>query len=329
MKLQFFLICLTILSLSHCSFLSSKSSEPFEKTFGFRKVVLSLASGNQQSNFTLLMGLHHRAGFLFRLTGKQLKRDSMNFFRDACFLKKNRDVRNEYIAFLDFRLVDTCTFKTEEGGLYEGHNLVFSLKSHEGAKVQTVWQVGVAPRLKNKKFCSGMTLASFGKRMTETCKSRHDSLKADLKGFSDNGDHYYRVTTEIRELEAKVDDLKKKALVSEEEHKALLAQLRKSKLYLRMLRRDVSGAATAYLQSKQLLREKMSGSLNKGALTGQIDQEGTFAKQRYNVALRNLDNVKQRILELVPESEKLINRAFFEADHGKHREVLNNLRINP
>ena len=332
MKFKFFIICLTILVSALANSLSSaetsESEAPFERIFGFKKVILTIASHDKHLKFSLLMGLHHRSGFLFRINQKQLTQDTSNFFKDACFLKKNLDVKNEYIAYLDFRLVDTCTFDTEDGGLFVGQNLVFSLKNHEGASAQRVWNIGVAPRLKNKKFCSGMTLTSFAKRMTETCRNRHDTLKTHLKSFSDAGDHYYRVTTEIREIDAKLTDLTNRALLSEKEHKDLLAQIRKSKLILKLLRKDVSAAAANYLKSKQLLRDKLSGALNKGALVGQIEKDATFAKGRYQVALRNLDNVKQRILELIPDSEKLINKAFFAADEGRHREILEKLRIN-
>ena len=303
MKFKFFIICLTILVSALANSLSSaetsESEAPFERIFGFKKVILTIASHDKHLKFSLLMGLHHRSGFLFRINQKQLTQDTSNFFKDACFLKKNLDVKNEYIAYLDFRLVDTCTFDTEDGGLFVGQNLVFSLKN-----------------------------TSFAKRMTETCRNRHDTLKTHLKSFSDAGDHYYRVTTEIREIDAKLTDLTNRALLSEKEHKDLLAQIRKSKLILKLLRKDVSAAAANYLKSKQLLRDKLSGALNKGALVGQIEKDATFAKGRYQVALRNLDNVKQRILELIPDSEKLINKAFFAADEGRHREILEKLRIN-
>lgn len=332
MKFKFFIICLTIVSLALAdSLVSSESTEseaPFERIFGFKRVILTIASNEQHLKFSVLMGLHHRSGFLFRLNHKQLNKDTSNFFKDATFLKKNRDAKNEYIAYLDFRLVDTCNFDTEEGGLYLGQNLVFSVKNHEGASEQRIWNIGIAPRLKNKKFCSGMTLISFAKRMKDTCNARHNTLKTQLKSFSDAGDHYYRVTTEIRELDAKLVDLKNKALLSEKEHKDILAHIGKSKIILKLLRKDVSTAAANYLKSKQILRDQLAGSLNKGALVGQISKEATFAKGRYQVALRNLDQVKQRILELIPDAEKLVNRAFFSADDGKHREILEKLRIN-
>jgi len=332
MKLHYIIICLTIISLALADSLVStettQTDAPFERIFGFKKVILTIASQQQHMKFTVLLGLHHNAGFLFKIHAKQLARDSTKFFTDACFLKQDRNEKNGFIAYLDFRLVDTCTFDIEEGGLYVGQNLVFSLKNHEGASTQTVWMVGIAPRLRNRKFCSGMTVTSFAKRMKDTCKARHDKLKTYLKAFSDTGDHYYRVTTEIRELGAKLADLKSRALISDKEHKELLQLIAKNKVLLRLISKDVSVAAADYLRSKAFLKDQLAGTLNKGALVAQIDKEATFARGRYHVALKNLDQVKQRILELVPDAERLFNKAYFAADEGRHREILGNLRIN-
>lgn len=329
MKFIFPIFSLLLLSLclSYCeaSFLSN--SVPFERIFGYKKVFLTLNSHDQNLRFPVLFGLHH-SGFLFKLTSKQLNRDKSNFFKDACFLKKNLDVKNEFIAYLDFRLVDTCTFSTEEEGLYEGTNLVLTVKNHELASKDRVWNIGIAPKLKLNKFCSGMTLASFAKRMTGICRNRHDKIKTNLKLFSDTGDHYYRVKTVLRDIPSKIEELQKKGVLSLKEHKSLLALIKKNKIMLKLLRTDVSAAATNYLKSKQDLQEQMAGRLNKGALFGQIEKEATFAKGRYHAALRNLHHVKSRILELIPDAENLIQKAFFAADEGKHKEVLEKLRIN-
>jgi len=47
----------------------------------------------------------------------------------------------------------------------------------------------------------------------------------------------------------------------------------------------------------------LAGNLNKTALIGQIEKKATFAKRRCNAALRNLDLVKKRMLELIPDAE--------------------------
>lgn len=328
--MKFLLLFATILlffSLSLAEQTSSHSKAPFEKIFGYKKVRLTLNSKSQNINFVLLFGLHH-SGFIFRLTKKQLARDTTNFFRDACFLKPNSDIKNEYLAFLDYRLIDGCVFSTEEGGLYTGVNLVFSVRNHESANQESVWNIGIAPRLKLNKFCSGMTLVSFAKRMTETCKKRHDRLKTALKAFSDTGDHYYRSSYLIKDLKLKIKELHKRGEISAKEHENLLAKIKKSKYLLKLLRTDVAAAATNYLKSKQLLQEQLNGRLNKGALVAQIEKEATFAKNRYQAALRNLDHVKNKIIELLPEANALVRRAFFAADAGKHREILEKIRIN-
>lgn len=324
-----FTLCLSLyLAEETVASTDSSSTGPFEKIFGYKKVHLTLHSNTQSKTFKVLFGLH-QSGFLFRISKKQLKNDKTNFFRDANFLKPNRDFKNELIAYLDYRLIDTCAFNIEEGGLFNGVNLIFTVKSHESAAHEGVWNVGISPSLKLNRFCSGLTIKSFSQKITEVCKSRHSSIKAALRKFSDTGDHYYRMTRSMQELKQKVARLQQRGAISAKEHQAILEKIKKNRNVLNLLKVDIGAAATAYLRSKQYLQEQMSGRLNKGALVGQIEREIAFAKGRYQSALKNLNHVKNRITELLPNSRNFIRHAYYAADKGKHREVLEKLRINP
>ena len=233
------------------------------------------------------------------------------------------------IALLDYRLIDNCDFEIDEGGLYVSQNLVWTVKNHEKASADRVWILGIAPALRNKKFCSGLTLTSFSKKMVEVCKRRDGKLKTLRKDFSDTGDHYFRVTKLIEKLSQKVADLQKQSLNAKKEHNDILMKIKKSKVFLNLFNKDVSAAAGRYFKSKKILNELLAGNLNKGALIAQIEKQGVFAKGRYNAELRNLDVVKQRILELIPDALKLVNKAYFAADEGKHADILKRIRINP
>lgn len=325
--LHLFVVLLLSFALSNSKNQKKSTLPPhsFEADFSWKRVNLSLLSNGKATKFSVVMGLH-ASGFVFHLESKLLAKDSTGFFKNVAYLKPIKKKKGQLLAFIDYRLVDSCEFTIEQGGLFSKDNIFFSAQNREGAK-EGVWNVGIAPNLKGVRLCGGSSLPTFISRLAQKCRTRQNSLKHCVRNFISAGSEYFRANTEMIHLKSKLEDLHKFATEAKNNVNTLVSNKTKAEKVLNSLRKSVSKAAANYLKTKKSTQFALADTANKSGLEAQIHKEINTARSRYEVASRNLNYVKKKLLELIPDAEDQVNQAFLSAEKGRHRQELLKIKI--
>lgn len=182
--------------------------------------------------------------------------------------------------------------------------------------------------LKEIQFAEVIIQLHLLQKYQKKCTVRHNSVKSCLNGFIEAGSHYFRARSESLDLNAKVEDLKKFSQEAKIGVNNLITKKKQVETVWKNLKKHVSASARRYLITKEKTKSVLANQLHKGAVESQILKEINVARSRYQVAIQNLNFVKKRILELVPDAEEIIDKAFVSADSGKHRQELEKLKIN-